>query len=92
MRTLVLALVCGFIGYQLGKSVLSDTSNYLVEKKTKISDSTEEVSYLKITSTGAISFVPEKEQATMLSKISANNAMNFLLSIYENSSINILSA
>lgn len=92
MRTLVLAIVCGFIGYQIGKSSFTDMSNYLIEKKTKISDTTEEISYLKITSTGAISFVPEKEQATVLSKISAKNAVDFLLSIYENSSINMLSA
>jgi hypothetical protein len=91
MRTLVIAFVCGFIGYQLGKSAFSDASNYIVEKKTRISDTTEEVSYLKITSTGAISFVPEREQATILIKSSAKNAIDFLMSIYENSSINLLS-
>jgi hypothetical protein len=91
MKTIILALVCGFIGYQVGKSMVTDNSEFLIEKKTKLSESTEEVSYLKITSTGQILFVPEKEQATMFSKSSAKNAVEFLLSLYKDSSINLLS-
>jgi hypothetical protein len=91
MRTLIVAFVCGYLGYQIGKNVFSDDSNFLVEKKTKVSDTTDEVTYLKITSTGQISFVPEKEQGTILTKISAKNAVDFLMNVYENSSINLLS-
>ncbi|NDD83721.1 hypothetical protein EBZ38_05475 [bacterium] len=92
MRTLVIAIVCGFLGYQFGKSVSSDMSNFIVEKKTKISDTTEEVLYLKITSTGQISFVSDKTEATLFSNNSAKNAVEFLLSIYQDSSIKLLSA
>ena len=92
MRTLIIAFVCGYLGYQIGKNVFADDANFLVEKKTKISDTTDEVTYLKITSTGQISFVPEKEQATILIASSARNAVDFLLSIYQDSSIKLLSA
>jgi len=92
MRTLVIAIVCGYLGYQFGKTFSSDESNFLIEKKTKVSDTTDEVTYLKITSTGQISFVPEKEQATILVGSSARNAVDFLLGIYENSSIKLLLA
>lgn len=91
MRTLIIAFVCGFLGYQIGKNVFADDANFLVEKKTKISDTTDEVTYLKITSTGQISFVPEKEQASILIRSSARNAADFLIGIYQDSSIKLLS-
>lgn len=90
MRTLIIAFVCGFLGYQIGKNVFADDANFLVEKKTKISDTTDEVTYLKITSTGQILFVPEKEQASILIGSSARNAADFLISIYQDSSIKLL--
>jgi len=90
MRTLVIAIVCGYLGYQFGKSFSSDDSNFIIEKKTKVTDLTEEVQYLKINDTGQISFVSDKEQATLLSNNSAKNAVEFLLSVYQNSSIKSL--
>ena len=61
MRTLLIAIVCGYLGYQIGKNGFGDISKFIVQKKTKISDTVEDVSYLKINESGQITFVGDKE-------------------------------
>ena len=92
MRTLLIAIVCGYLGYQIGKNGFGDISKFIVQKKTKISDTVEDVSYLKINESGQITFVGDKENATILSSISAKNALNFLMGVFEGSSLNLISA
>jgi hypothetical protein len=91
MRTLLLAILCGYLGYQLGKGGLSNMTNYVVEKRNKVSDLVDDISYLKISETGTISFVGDKESASVLTSSSARNAIDFLIGIYKDSSINLIS-
>jgi hypothetical protein len=92
MRTLLIAIFCGYLGYQIGKNGFGDISKFVIQKKTKVSETVEDISYLKITESGQISFVGDKESATILSSISAKNAINFLMGVFECSSLNLISA